>query len=49
MPDVWFVTMNNADATTATTFFVDAICTTPTNVNLATLKAAVRARRAANN
>ncbi|HET8653564.1 MAG TPA: hypothetical protein VFM13_13450 [Gaiellaceae bacterium] len=48
VPDVWFVSMNNADSTTATTFVVDAICTTPTSVNLAALKAAVRARRAAN-
>jgi hypothetical protein len=46
VPDVWIVAMNNQSAT-ATTFFVDAICTTPTSVNLAALKAAVRARRAA--
>jgi Collagen triple helix repeat (20 copies) len=47
VPDVWFVSMNNQSAT-ATTFLVDAICTTPNSINQAALKAAVRARRAAN-
>jgi hypothetical protein len=46
VPDVWVVSMNNASAN-ATTFVVDAICTQPTSVNLAALKAAVRARKAA--
>jgi hypothetical protein len=46
VPDVWFVSMNNASAND-TTFVVDAICTTPTSVNVGALKAAVQARKAA--
>ena len=45
VPDFWSVTMSNPSATD-TIFTVDAICTTPTSVDLYALKAAVRTRRA---
>jgi hypothetical protein len=45
VPDFWSVTMINQSAVDSL-FIVNAICTTPTSVNVAALKAAVRARRA---
>jgi hypothetical protein len=45
VPDFWSVTMSNQSMLDSI-FFVDAICTTPSSVNLPALKAAVRARQA---